>query len=393
MKALVIGGGIGGVMAALCLHAQGIDVTVFERSHALGEVGAGIQLSPNGMKVLARLGLSDKIAAAAFRPEWLGMRMGRSGTAIFSIPMGALAEERYGAPYLHIHRADLMAILAKALTDRAPDALQAGRACVGVAQDDTGVTATFADGTTARGDVLVGADGIHSTVQATLFGARPARFTGNVAWRLVVPADDRLRALVPPAATIWVGPGRHAVTYFLRRGELVNFVGIVEQQGWEKEGWTEPGDVIDLRRDFAGWTPAVTETIARAAVCHRWALFDRDPMQAWGRGRVTLLGDACHPMLPFLAQGAVMAIEDAWVLARSLTTHGAPEDALQAYEAARRPRTTRVQQGARAQMGRYHQRTPFGQIATYGPMWLAARLAPSRVRAMQDWLYKVDVSA
>ena len=393
MKALVVGGGIGGVTAALCLHAVGIDVELFERSDALKQVGAGIQLSPNGMKVLARLGLDAAVASVAFRPEALGMRLGRSGTTIFSIPMGAGAEQRYGAPYLHTHRADLMQVLSQALAQRAPHALHLGRDLSGFTQDTQGVTAEFNDGSTATGDVLIGADGIHSAVQAALFGPSPARFTGNVAWRLVVPADDRLRALVPPWATIWVGPGRHAVTYWLRRGELVNFVGIVEQDGWQKESWTEPGDIEDLRRDFAGWADPVTEIIARAQACHRWALFDRDPLERWGEGRVTLLGDACHPMLPFLAQGAVMAIEDAWVLAHSLASRSAVPDALRSYEATRRPRTTRVQQAARTQMGRYHQRTLIGQLATYTPMWLAAHLAPAQVRSMQDWLYKVDVTA
>lgn len=393
MKALVIGGGIGGITAALCLRAQGIDVELFERADTLSEVGAGIQLSPNGMKVLARLGLDARAEAVAFRPEALEMRLGTSGTQVFSIPMGEGARARYGAPYLHIHRADLMALLSDALAATAPGAVHLGRHLAGLDQDADRVTARFADGSTATGDVLIGADGIHSQVQATLFGASPARFTGNVAWRLVVPADDRLRALVPPTATIWVGPGRHAVTYWLRRGERVNFVGIVEQQGWQKEGWTEPGDIADLRRDFSGWAAPVTEIIARTQACHRWALFDRDPMARWGEGRATLLGDACHPMLPFLAQGAVMAIEDAWVLARNLATHAPVPEALRAYERMRQPRTARVQLGARAQMGRYHQRTPLGQLATYGPMWLAARLAPSRVRAMQDWLYKVDVTA
>lgn len=393
MKALVIGGGIGGVTAALCLRAQGIDVELFERADTLSEVGAGIQLSPNGMKVLARLGLDARAEAMAFRPEALEMRLGTSGTQVFSIPMGEGARARYGAPYLHIHRADLMALLSDALAATAPGAVHLGRHLTGLDQDADRVTARFADGSTATGDVLIGADGIHSQVQATLFGASPARFTGNVAWRLVVPADDRLRALVPPTATIWVGPGRHAVTYWLRRGELVNFVGIVEQQGWQKEGWTEPGDIADLRHDFAGWAEPVTEIIARAQACHRWALFDRDPMARWGEGRATLLGDACHPMLPFLAQGAVMAIEDAWVLARNLATHAPVPAALRTYAQARQPRTARVQLGARAQMGRYHQRTVLGQLATYGPMWLAARMAPGKVRSMQDWLYKVDVTA
>jgi salicylate hydroxylase len=390
MKVLVAGGGIGGITAALCCVDAGFDVELFERSPAIGEVGAGIQISPNGMKVLKRLGLGPALDEVAFRPRALEMRLGVSGTQLFSIPMGDEAVHRYHAPYYHIHRADLLDLLSGALDARAPHATRLNKEIASLAQTDAGVSLAFADGTSARGDIAIGADGIHSRVREQLFGGDRPRFTGNVAWRLVVPADG-LAELVPATACVWVGPGRHAVTYYLR-GTLVNFVGVVERGDWQKESWTERGEKAELIADFTGWAEPVTAVIERAQDCYRWALFDRDPLPKWSRGRVTLLGDACHPMLPFLAQGAVMAIEDAWVLSRKLKTMDAAA-ALAAYEAQRKPRTSLAQRAARARMGLYHKRSSFGQLTTYGSIWLAARVAPGVVKASNDWLFAHDVVA
>ncbi len=393
MKVLIAGGGIGGITAGLCLLDAGLDVEVHERGRALGEIGAGIQISPNGVKVLERLGMAQALDEIAFRPEALEMRFGLSGSKLFDIPMRDEAVRRYGAPYYHVYRPDLMKVLAQALARRAPNAVRLGKEAVACNQDANGVALRFADGSSATGDVLVGADGIHSVIRNAMLGADRPRFTGNVAWRLVVPAH-RLKGLVPPTACIWVGPGRHAVTYYVRRGELVNFVGVVERSDWQNESWTEQGAKADLAADYAGWAKPIAAVIDQADECFRWALFDRDPLPKWSDGRITLLGDACHPMLPFLAQGAVMAIEDAWVLSRKLKT--SPNDApaaLTAYEAARKSRTTRAQAGARAQMGLYQKRGLAAQFATYGPIWLAARAVPSFIHARQDWLYGHDVVA
>jgi len=393
MKALIAGGGIGGITSALCLLDAGIEVEVYERAAALGEVGAGIQISPNGVKVLQRLGLKPALDRIAFRPEALEMRMGTSGTKLFAIPMRDVAEHRFGAPYYHVHRADLMTVLSDALRERAPRAVRLNKTLVAFERAGRGILATFADDTPADGDVLIGADGIHSRVRERLFGAEKPRFTGNVAWRVVVPATTRLKELVPPTACIWVGSGRHAVTYYLRGGELINFVGVVERNDWQNESWTERGDKTELAADYAGWAKPIETIIAGAAECYRWALFDRDPLLKWSEGNVALMGDACHPMLPFLAQGAVMAIEDAWVLSRKLKAATDVPQVLAAYEAERKPRTTRAQRGARRQMGLYHKRGWAAQLTTYGPMWLAAHLAPSVVHSRNDWLYSHDVTA
>ena len=393
MKALIAGGGIGGITAALCLLDAGVEVELFERAAALGEVGAGIQISPNGVKVLRRLGLTQALDGVAFRPQALEMRIGVSGTRLFAIPMRDVAERRFGAPYYHVHRADLIAVLSKALRERAPAAVHLNKDLLAFERTGRSIRAAFADGTAAEGDVLIGADGIHSRVRERLFGAEKPRFTGNVAWRLVVPATARLKELVPPTACVWVGPGRHAVTYYVRGGDLVNFVGVVERHDWQNESWTERGDKADLAADYAGWAKPIEAIIADAGECYRWALFDREPLPTWSDGNVALVGDACHPMLPFLAQGAVMAIEDAWVLSRKLKTAANIADAFVAFEAERKPRTTRAQRGARRQMGLYHKRGRVSQIATYGPMWLVAHLAPSVVHTRNDWLYSHDVVA
>jgi salicylate hydroxylase len=371
----------------------GIDVDVYERAAALGEVGAGIQISPNGVKVLRRLGLGAELDRIAFRPEALEMRIGATGTKLFAIPMREVAERRFGAPYYHVHRADLMKVLSDALHERAPHAIRLGKELGAFERAGRGVRATFADGTRAEGDMLIGADGIHSRVRERLFGEEKPRFTGNVAWRVVVPATAALKECVPPTACVWVGPGRHAVTYYVRGGERVNFVGVVERGDWRNESWTERGEKRDLAADYAGWAKPIAAVIADAAECYRWALFDREPLPKWSDGNVALMGDACHPMLPFLAQGAVMAIEDAWILSRKLKNAATVEDALGAYEAERKPRTTRVQRGARRQMGLYHKRGWAAQLTTYGPMWLAAHVAPSVVHSRNDWLYSHDVVA
>ena len=389
MRVIIAGAGIGGLTAALACRHFGLDPVVIETAPALEEVGAGIQIPPNASKVLRALGVLDRVARDAFRPEALEARMGRSGHRLFRIALPH-GDARWGAPYLHIHRADYVAALAESVPG---DVLRLGAGVVGFEQDADGVRVRLDDGTALHGDVLVGADGIHSVVRAALHGDTPARFTGNVAWRAVVPMEV-LDTPPPPTACVWMGEGRHAVTYRLRRGELANVVGVVERDDWREEGWRVRGSREAALADFAGFDPVVRGLLERAETLHRWALFDRPPLPFWSEGRVSLLGDAAHPMLPFMAAGAAMAVEDAWVMARCLGEgQGDPGAALQRYQGERLARASRVQAASRANAATFHKRGRPAQLATYGPMWLAGRLLPGAVRARQDWLYGEDVTA
>ncbi len=395
MHILIAGAGIGGLTAALCALHFGHSVTVLERAEALREVGAGIQLPPNAMRVFRALGLEAEIARNAFAPDAIEARMGETGRTLFTIPLSDAAQQRWGAPYLHIHRADYIAALRDALKARAPGCLRLGAELTDYRSTQDGVDVVLESGESLSADILVGADGIRSVVRERMLGPDAPVFTGNIAWRAVVPIHALGDHAPRPTACAWMGRGRHAVTYRLRRGTLANFVGIVERTDWTKESWSEPGDTAEARADFADWHPTIT-TLLNAVpegALYRWALYDRAPLSRWTDGPVALLGDAAHPMLPFLAQGAAMAVEDAWVLARELAYPGrAPSDSLRAYQSVRLPRTAAAQAGSRANMGTFHQRTLLGRAKTYGPMWLAGRLAPTLVHRRMDWLYGHDVT-
>ncbi|HBF90037.1 MAG TPA: monooxygenase [Hyphomonas atlantica] len=391
MRVLIAGGGIGGLTAALAFDHFGHECSVIEQSGVLSEIGAGIQLSPNGMHVLSKLGVSAQIARHAFRPKALEMRMGRSGTRLFDIPLRKAAINRWGADYLHVHRADLIQALSDTLATRQPNALRLGAKGTSYEQDDAGVHAVLDSGERVSGDLLVGADGIHSAIRAKMLGPDAPRYTGMTAWRAVTPVSD-LTHVPPPTAAVWTGSRRHAVTYLLRGGSLANFVGVVERKAKHLESWTTEGSREDALADFSGWNPVVNDIIQNAPVLHRWALFDRDELKRWSDGRAVLLGDACHPMLPFLAQGAVMAIEDAYVLARSVTSLADLPSAFKAYETLRKPRTSKVQAGARANAKLFHKSNPVTKLSTYGPMWVAGRMMESFVHGRNDWLYGHDVT-
>ncbi len=389
MKLLIAGGGIGGLTLALAARHAGLDVLVLEQASAPAEVGAGLQLSPNAMHVMAALGLDAAIAARGFAPDAIEMRDGLTGGQIFSIPLGGSAIARWGAPYLHIHRADLVDVLRAQLP---ADCIRYGARLARFGEAAESVSVTLATGETVTGDVLAGADGIHSVVREQIFGADAPRFTGNVAWRAVVPISALGDLVPPPTACAWVGPGRHAVTYRLRGGALANFVGVVETADASSEAWDSAGAKAEAIKDFAGWHPVIVKLIESCDVLNRWSLFDRPALSRWHSARAVLLGDACHPMLPFLAQGAAMAIEDAWVLAQCLSVAQSPERGFEAFERRRQLRTIRVQGAARANTGLFHRRGTLARAATYGPMWLAGKAAPGFVHSRNDWLYGHDVT-
>lgn len=389
--AIIAGGGIGGLTAALCLHQKGWDIQLLEQAPALTEMGAGIQISPNGMKVLKQIGIDEAVSNIAFQPDGTELRIGKTGRTIFSIPTKEIAEQRWGAPYLQIHRADLLNILATALNARAPGAVQTNAHVASYRQENGKAVAILKDGAELTGDLLIGADGIHSNIRQTMQGNDAPRFTGNVAWRVVVPTGKLGTLLPPKTGCAWVGPGRHAVTYFLRQGKLVNLVGIVERDDWQEEGWTIQGTRKEALEDFRDFHPVIQNILDKADTHYRWALHDRKPLKQWTDGPIALMGDACHPMLPFLAQGAVQAIEDAWVLAEQVANGENIAESLRTYQALRLPRTANVQNGARANMGLFHKRGRLQQFLTYGPMKLAATFVPSYINHRMDWIYGHDV--
>jgi salicylate hydroxylase len=354
-RILIAGGGIGGLCAALCLARKGCEVSVFEQARDFGEIGAGIQLSPNCTRVLHYLGLEDALRATAFLPQGTQFRSWRTGKVITESPLGATAVERFGMPYYHIHRGDLLRVLVDAARSTSSIELYTDAKVASFSQDEEGVRVSVEDAVHA-GDVLVGADGIRSVVRSGLWGEEQPVFTGNVAWRAMVPAARVPQGLVRPMSTAWWGPHKHFVHYYVRRGELINCVCVVEKSGWEVESWTEPGDYRELKADFAGWNDDIQQLIDNADrdSLFKWALHDRAPMDQWGHGRVTLLGDACHPTLPFMAQGAAMAIEDAAVLAGCLTSGVDMPASLQRYEDLRRERTAGVQKGSRRNATVFH---------------------------------------
>ena len=392
MKILIAGGGIAGLTAALCLAQDGHRVSIFEQASELSEVGAGLQISPNGMHVLNALGLGEAVVSAGFEPEEIELRFGKSGQVIFNVPLADQSVERWGAPYIHIHRADLLDVLIAAASDCENITIRTGFPVRRLTRSDDAVT-VHSDSEAVSGDLLIGADGIHSVVREALLGPDTPRFTGCVAWRGVIETAKLGSLRPPPTACAWVGQGAHMVSYYLRGGALVNLVGVVERDAWRTESWTEGGSKAAFLKDFEGWDPTLINLIENGDRFFRWALFDRNPLSHWVDDRVALMGDACHPMLPFVAQGAVMAIEDAYVLARSLREASDIAEGLQSYQAARHARTARVQAQSRQNAQTFHHRNPLKRLTTYGPMWLAGHAMPEVVHKRLDWIYGHDVTA
>lgn len=385
---IVAGAGIGGLTAALALARKGFRVVVCEQSAELSETGAGLQLSPNAARLLIELGLGDKLQPHVVAPERLSIRRARSGDEIARMSLGDDIASRYGAPYWIIHRADLQTVLRDAALATPDILLKLGARVHDFATHQDGVTVQIRrddDVHDERGVALIGADGLWSATRRILGDASKPRFGGRTAWRATVPAVDMPEEFRAPVVHLWLGHGAHLVHYPVRAGTLINIVAIVGD-AWQGEGWSAPGAPDDLLRRFGklSWGPAARSVLQSPTSWLKWALFDRPPLRRWGQDSMTLLGDAAHPMLPFLAQGAAMAIEDAMVLADCLA--GGSEDipnSLRRYESLRRDRTARVQRAARFTGDMYQLDGPLA----FARNMVLGRMGNEKLRARYDWLY------
>jgi salicylate hydroxylase len=378
----VIGGGIGGLAAALAAARHGAQVTVLEQAPEIAEVGAGIQISPNGWAVLKALGLDQSVAAAATRLTAVRLRDFRRGAQVFTMPLS-----RADRPFHAVHRADLIDILAAACLE-AGVSIRLNTRVEAVEVDGVETVLTLADTMPERHGLTFAADGIHSPARAALNPKSRAYFTGQVAWRATVPDAGSLAA----EAHVFMGPGRHLVRYPLRQGRLINIVAVEERDAWGPEGWHHTDDPEALRRAFTDFCPELRSLLDRVEAVHLWGLFRHPVAPVWTQGHLALLGDAAHPTLPFLAQGANMALEDAWSLVAALASDPDTADALATYAQLRRPRAARIVQAAEANATNYHLRPGPWRFAAHSALRLAQRVAPHAVTGRFEWLHGHDVT-
>ncbi|HEY7467488.1 MAG TPA: FAD-dependent monooxygenase [Dehalococcoidia bacterium] len=388
----VIGGGIGGLTAARALLRRGFEVTVHEAAPELKEIGAGVALGPNAMKALRSLDLEAPVRAVGWEnpnPGAASLRNWRTGRVISRSAGSSSMQQRYGATGCTVHRADLLDVLGK---DLPLEMLKLGARCTGVETNNGTACARFNDGSEVEADVIIGADGIHSAVRTSLFGPDAPRFTGKICWRCLVPVDA-----VPEfrnGGSTWLGPHGTVVVYLVRRGELINVVAHYDNDTWTEESWIRECDRQEVIDNYAGWNPLLLKLFAASEKHYKWALYDRDPLPQWTKGRVTILGDAAHPMLPYLGQGACQAMEDGCVLAAALASM--PDDlprGLQLYESVRRPRASRVVLASRERGTDNHLVSPLAALRRDMMIALRRRLSRDLTGRNSSWIFDYDAGS
>ncbi|MFO1202679.1 MAG: FAD-dependent monooxygenase [Tabrizicola sp.] len=383
----IIGAGVAGLAAARALALRGASVTVLEQADAIREVGAGLQISPNGACVLRALGLQDALNAVSMRADAVQLIDGPTGDPVTRLDLARL---RPGQGYHFLHRADLIDLLLKGATEAGVTLRLLSRAgSVDLSGQHPAVV--LDGGERIETPLLIGADGLHSRTRLALNGAEQPFFTHQVAWRAVIPCEPG----AAPVAEVHMGPRRHLVSYPLRGGSLRNIVAVEERDRWAEESWTLRDDPMDLRLAFAGFSPRVRGWLDRVEDPWLWGLFRHSVAQTWvksmGQGGAALLGDAAHPTLPFLAQGASMGLEDAWVLTEALSRHDTPAAALAAYQAARKPRTTRIVAAANANARAFHL-SGLPRLIGHTGLRLLGQISPGTMLSRFDWLYDHDVT-
>jgi salicylate hydroxylase len=384
----IAGAGIGGLTTALSLLGQGFEVDLYEQASQLGELGAGLQISPNGARVFSNLGLDDALQTCVSPARGKEIRMWNTGQRWKLFDLGDDCLARFGAPYWMVHRGDLHRVLLTAFAQRSSRPVRLNARVVKAHSTGAGVSFQLNDGSVHEADGLLAADGVHSVLREQLLGEDKAQFTGLLAWRGLVPLDRIPAHLQKPVGTNWVGPGAHVITYPVRAGQLMNVVGIIERDGWHSESWTEPGTHDELLQDFGHWHADVCDLMRQIEQPFKWALVGREPKKGWAQGSICLLGDAAHPTLPFLAQGANMAIEDAAVMARCLAEYESPATAFAGFEAARWQRTADIVNRSRDNALRFH--NPQLSDADKAVDYVTSEWEPEKVRRRYDWLFEYD---
>jgi salicylate hydroxylase len=389
LRIAVIGGGIGGLTAARALLRRGLEVHVYESSPELKEIGAGVALGPNAMKALRSLDLEDLVRQIGYQSDYQQLRTWKGRIISRTDPM--VAARRFGASGCTIHRADLLEVLAQLVP---ADIVSLSARCEAVTTTDDGAAARFTDGTEIEADAIVGADGIHSAVRASLFGPDAPQFTGKICYRSVIPVAELPARRLEPYEGLWLGPHGTIVNYGVRRGALINVVAHYDDATYRHESWIAECDREQILERYRDWHPALREVFAAGKLWYKWALYDRDPIPAWTKGRATILGDAAHPMLPYLGQGAGQAIEDGCVLAAALDKFADdPSAALQLYERSRRPRASRVVLTSRARGDDNHLVSPVAALRRDVRIAIRRRLRGDVTGRGEEWIAEYDAGS